>query len=320
VYLAALDRFKLLMAAGERETAGDANTVVIVMASYLRAIKGKVSRNTYELRDRFCTLFCTRYGGLPVSSIKPLHASEMITQQEGWGNGTARIFVASIKAGFNWAEATGLIDKSPLRGLKPPPARSMGRVRVLSQAEHERVLADLAHPRYGLHRNLVIALENTGARPGELSHATVGDWRDDIGALAYYADDTRQTGEFRHKTAGRGKDRVIYFTGDALAMVRGLVKDKPPEALIFPTRSGVAYTDHHLGYTFRRIRRRVGIKGFFPYCYRHKFATEWLTKGGSVDVLATLLGNSAQTIRRHYAHLLNRHDDMRAALEAFRSR
>jgi hypothetical protein len=39
------------------------------------------------------------------------------------------------------------------------------------------------------------------------------------------------------------------------------------------------------------------------YSYRHTFATEWLKKGQSIELLAELMGNTPDVIRMHYSHL-----------------
>ena len=39
------------------------------------------------------------------------------------------------------------------------------------------------------------------------------------------------------------------------------------------------------------------------YSYRHTFATDWLLDGGSIKVLADLMGNSVAMIEKHYGHL-----------------
>ncbi|MNW17986.1 hypothetical protein D3C71_2173630 [compost metagenome] len=57
-----------------------------------------------------------------------------------------------------------------------------------------------------------------------------------------------------------------------------------------------------------------------PYSYRHTFATRWLLAGGSIKVLADLLGNSVRMIERHYGHLDADPHAMLRLLDAFRQR
>ncbi len=40
------------------------------------------------------------------------------------------------------------------------------------------------------------------------------------------------------------------------------------------------------------------------YGFRHTYATDWLLNGGSIKVLAGLIGTSVAMIERHYGHLM----------------
>ena len=326
-YLVALDEFKRLMEVGNLDTAGDSNTVRVVLNAYLNAIENAVKPGTFRLRLQACKLFSDRWGSLRCADVKPFHCEQIITEMRRerkvgmqicrWGDGQAGIFVMGLKAGFNWAVKQQLIDRNPLTTVSVPKSTTKSRERILTPEEHAIVLGALTTRRTTNLRHLIIALENTGARPGELCNAKVEDWHDDIGAVVYYRDSARKEDEFRHKSSRR-KDRVIYFTGDALKMVRDIVRQRKPGQHIFPTRSGRRYEDRHLVGCFKELRKRTGLPHLVPYVYRHTFATWWLTKGESVEVLATLMGNTPAVIMHHYAHLLHEHDALRAHLERVR--
>jgi integrase len=183
--------------------------------------------------------------------------------------------------------------------------------------EHETILACLNKPWRTCLRRYVIALEATGARPGELANARARDWNDKLGAIVYFRDEVRREEEFGHKTSAK-KDRAIYFTGAALDMVRQAVADKAPGDLIFPTQTGGVWDCERLAGVFKKIRRRTGMVGVSAYCYRHTFATRWLAQGKPIDILAELLGNTPATIRKHYSHLCSQTGTLRAMLEEFK--
>ncbi|MFL5340275.1 MAG: tyrosine-type recombinase/integrase [Gemmataceae bacterium] len=327
-YLAALDEFKRLMEFGKLDAAGDAKTVCAVLDKYLQSLEGRCRPKTFRIRHAACRLLVERCGEMRVCDVKPLHAQAIIAEQRKprksgrrevrWGDGQVRIFVQSIKAAFNWAVEQEIIARNPVRAVKAPPARSMSRERVLTQAEHEQVLGCLTSPQRSYLRRFVVALEATGARPGELANARARDWNDQLEAIVYFKDDVRREDEFAHKTSAK-KNRIIRFSGEALAMVRALVKDKRPEDLIFPTQTGGIWECERLAGVFKKIRRRTGLKGVKPYCYRHTFATRWLEQGRSIEMLAELLGNTPRTILAHYNHLCQQHGTLRAALQEFRN-
>jgi integrase len=322
-YVLALDGFKRLMEVGNLDTAGDSNTVRAVLNAYLNAVKP----GTFRLRLQACKLFSDRWGSLRCADLKPFHCEQIIAEMRSerkvgkqicrWGDGQAGIFITGLKAGFNWAVKQQVIDRNPLATVSVPKSTTKSRERILKPEEHAIVLGALTTRRTTNLLRLIIALENTGARPGELCNAKVEDWHDDISAVVYYRDSARREGEFRHESSRR-KDRVIYFTGYALKMVRDLVSQKKPGQHIFPTRSGRRYEDRHLVGCFRELRKRTGLPHLVPYVYRHTFATRRLTRGESVEVLVTLMGNPPAVIKHHYAHLLHKHDALRAHLERVR--
>src|SRR5262249_43560788 len=127
-----------------------------------------------------------------------------------------------------------------------------------------------------------------------------------------------------HKTAKHGKERVILLSGAALDIVKRLVAEYPAGPMfraVEKKRKGkqpAPWTDKTITSIFHRIRTKLDLPNFTPYRYRHTFATAFLEKGGSVDVLAALLGNSPEVIRRHYSHLLGDTANLRRQLEAFR--
>jgi integrase len=326
-YLEALDLFRRLMEVGSLDRAGDSNSVRVVLNAYLNAIDNVLKPGTFRLRLEACKLFSDRWGGLRCADIKPFHCEQIITEMRRerkvgkqvckWGDGQAGIFIMSLNAGFNWAVKQQLIARNPLATVSVPKNSTKSRERTLTPEEHQAVPGALETKRTNNLRNIVVALENTGARPGELCNAKAQDWHDDVGAIVYYRDSARRESDFSHKS-GRKKDRVIYITGEALEMVRELVKKRLPGQYIFPTRTGRRYEDRHLVGCFKELRKRTNLPHLVPYVYRHTFATRWLTKGESVEVLATLMGNTPAVIMNHYAHLLHEHDALRAQLERVR--
>ena len=51
------------------------------------------------------------------------------------------------------------------------------------------------------------------------------------------------------------------------------------------------------------------------YGFRHSYATDWLLNGGSIKVLADMLGTSVSMIERHYGHLMVDKDRMHVIME-----
>jgi hypothetical protein len=272
-WLAAQAEFKRLFEQTHAAAAGPAAADLLPLAElfddFLVSLETRRAPGTLKLRLQQIRLFLRHYPGLRVGDLKKYHVEQVAARMRAgaggrpWGPARERIFVDSLLAALGWAVKTDRIPKNPLAGYEVPRPLSRARDAVLSPADHARVLADLAMPRQRWLRAVVVALENTGARPAEIAQARGGDWHDGEpyhGALVYFGHDKRRCGEFRHKTAGK-KDRVIYFTGEARELVRSLVSGLPPDGLIFPSARGRAYGTQSLAKRFGEVGARSGGQG-----------------------------------------------------------
>jgi integrase len=335
-YLKALSVFRDLLALENAGNAKDLNSCRVVCEHYFRSLKENAKPLTLAARQADLADFCkTEMGDWPVKNLTPFAVQEWIrdmrtprqvptrmknektrTQTFRWGDGRARRVVHSLKAAFNWAREQGLITVRPLDGLKAPPSRSRGRDCIVSPEDHTTILTKTR----GQLREFVICLEATGCRPGELLMATAADWKDDLGALVFYKEASRKEGEARHKTSGKGKNRYIYFHGESLRIMRERVR-RYPRGPLWRDRGGSEgrWAGRAVVDAFTKLRKRVGMANLSAYSYRHTYATRWLESGRSIDDLAAALGNSAAVIRKHYAHLCDNVDRMRALTEGFTS-
>jgi integrase len=340
-YQEALKAFSALTSLASADMAGDKNTCRVVSEKYMRHIENRLAPNSVKLRQKYLKQFCDALGDVMAKDLTHQKVYSWLDEwrcwrkhpstglQTRWTDGSVRNACTSISAAYNWAVKAGLITRNPLKGLEMPAPRSRGRYALLGDtpAEREeahRKIVDACTPAL---REVVVLLHATGCRPGEAINATAKDFDSKIGAIVYHADDKRLADEFRHKTAGKGKDRVIILSGDALEMVKGLVKMRP-RGQLFRTSKGrrlhkhlerSGWSLHTLEAQFVEIRKRIGMPKLTPYSYRHTFATGWLEQGRSVEILAELMGNSPAVIRKHYSHLLSDKDNLRRQMEAYRS-
>ncbi len=232
-----------------------------------------------------------------------------------WSDATVSTFRTVAFAVFNWAIEAKLVSSNPFAQVDDPGIRSRSRDCLLTPEQHAQAVQAC---RYGGMRRLLVALENTGARPGELTAARGVNWNDKLGAIIYHGDKRRRKDEFRHKTAGKEKDRVIYFTGPTLAYLRERAK-LGPDVILFPNKNGRPFDHNSVKSGINLIAKRLGLPGFSAVSYRHMFATNWLKAGKSIEILAELLGDTPETIRDHYAHLCSDLEGIRRHLEAFRA-
>ncbi len=332
-YRAAVNKFRELIEQSVIEEVGDANTVRIILEEYMHQAESVLDAATHKRRWEILRPFVDALGDLSIRELSLLRVNAFIRAQREprvhewesrkgkkikrtscWGDSTVSTFLKAARAGFSWAVRAKLIPSNPLAEVEDPGIRSRSRDCLISPEQHQAILR--AARSRGM-RALLTGLENTGARPEELTAARGADFDENLGAIVYYGDDRRRIDEYRHKTAGKQKDRVIYFTGPALDYVKRRAKIGP-KAILFPSMNGKAYGKKSVQAGVHLLKSRLKLRGFTAMSYRHTFATNWLKAGKSIEILAELLGNTPETIRKHYAHLCADREGIRRHLEAFR--
>jgi integrase len=343
-YLTALGRFREILELGGVETAKEQNTVRVVLETYLRHIATRKKPGTVEIRQRCFEPFVNWnpdgkgcVGERAVGTLTHFLVYRFLEHMEtprpqarkkpqpgrkwlGWSEGSQRNCVQGLMAAMNWAVRTGLIPKNPLADMEKPASRSRGADALMGhtpeeiEANHQRVLAAAPadyHP-------FIQALKDTGARPGELAAATADDFDPDLGAFVFQKEGTRRKERFSHKTATKGKDRVIVLSGPTVETVKRLVKEHKSGPVFRRKRGGVFKKFHYVG-MFTRLQKKLKWDEVTCYSYRHTYATELLKAGMDVDTLAHLMGNSPVVIRLHYSHLLADKKGLKEKLERFKA-
>src|SRR5437660_1563521 len=102
----------------------------------------------------------------------------------------------------------GAIPGNPIRRIRKPPVKSRGREALIAPEDHARLLA-AASPAL---RNVLLALHQTGARPGEVIRVSAAEFYPEQGVWVLD----------KHKTAHKGHQRIIYLTPELTALCREL--------------------------------------------------------------------------------------------------
>lgn len=255
---------------------------------------------TFAFYRKFLQDFCSHVGRLPVRDLVPYHATKWLDLHPKW-KGSRRCAVISIKRAFAWAQAEGLLKENPLRSLKKPPVSR--RERALTHAERAAIFA--SYPSWDPFRDFLVALQESGARPGEVAAVTAADLDLDEGVWLL-----RQ-----HKTAGKtGRPRVIILTPTLLELSRKLAA-KYRSGPLFRNRIGRPWVPGAIQLRFRRIREKLGLgDDVVAYLYRHSFCTDALVNGVGIAQVAELLGHvNADMVMKHYQHLKDQRGHLRTA-------
>ncbi len=207
---------------------------------------------------------------------------------EGLSDSTRRHNIVSLSSLQAFALKQGLLEKPVFKDIEKPP---MGqRDRLPTAEETEKLLAD-APPAFAL---IYAALRQSGARPGELCRATIGDL-DPARIVITLAE---------HKTARKtGKPRRIPV-GDRL---RKLIEEAigtrtDPKQPIFLSPSGRGWRVENLSRTYTRLRKAAGLPdGLCLYLARHECGTA-VCKEKGLEVTRRILGHTNPKTTIRYVH------------------
>jgi integrase len=212
-----------------------------------------------------CRFVRESYGHAPAASFGPL-ALKAVRQRfvgAGWCRGTVNAQAARVVQVFKWAAAEELVPASVYQALKAVPGLRKGRgparetepVRPVDDAVVDATLPFLTRPV----RGLVEFQRLTGCRPGEGMAIRRCDI-DESGAVWLYR-------PRRHKTAHKGKSRVVAIGPKAQELLTAYFTDDPDDYLFSPRReaeerlarrSAERKTPRWASHMKRNERKRVG--------------------------------------------------------------
>jgi integrase len=90
-----------------------------------------------------------------------------------------------------------------------------------------------------------------------------------------------------------------------------------PRGPLFRNHIDKPWSSNAIRLRWKRLRDKLDLpKGICSYAYRHTFTTEGLERGVPVATMAELLGHQdLGMISRHYGHLAQKSQHLRAAAE-----
>lgn len=277
----------------------EAVSVEEVINGFLADCEGRVKQTTLRWYRDFLTPFQAKHGKLEAIGLTcPL--AEAYSRKPEWCETTRHDFLGTLVAAFRWAERAKLIDRTPLVGLRRPPQKSRGETALITAEEHSRLLSQ-APPPFAM---LLRVLWAVGCRPTEAASITAENFDAEAGLVRLA----------EHKTAHKGKRRVLYLPPEIVALLRKQRKRHPQGALL-RNRSGKPWTAWAITKAMSYCRERAGIPHAIAYGLRHSFATDALANGVPDAQVAALLGHSGTAmLHKHYSHLGARAQVLKEAL------
>jgi integrase len=220
------------------------------------------------------------------------------------GSGTAGQALAVLGAMMSFAQARGLRNDNPVRGVKKPPVRKMER--FLSEAEiarlGEALDAETAATADPYPVAAIRLLLFTGCRRSEILGLR-REWIDFERAMIFLPD----------SKTGR---KPVYLNAPALGVLAGLPRQQGNPYVICGHRDGGAYVG--LDKVWGRVLGAAALPGLRLHDLRHSFASIGAASGNSLLILGKLLGHRNAATTERYSHLSA--DPMRQAAEAIGQR
>jgi integrase len=284
--------------------AGVADEVITVAdacreyVSHLKKGKGEASSNDAD--KRFArTIYGQPIGAVPLSKLRTPRIREWrdslqavnATGDDGraLSKGSSNRTLTALKAALNLAVTN--------RRVLPQLAREWGDVKPHKDATKRRTLfLDLRQRRKlldsakGAVRDLIEAAALTGARAGELTRATRGQFDARLGTMTF---------------DGKTGSRTVPLSKAAAAVFKRVSKGKLPTAPLFTRDDGKPWAHSDWDELVREAAKVAKLpKGTCLYTLRHSFITQAITDGMTTLDVARLCGTSVSMIEKHYGHLV----------------
>lgn len=260
------------------------------------------SEYCYSTRSVFLPIF----GALPLDRITTDRINRWKAQAvQKWKPETVNKRINCLCSLFNFAVAAGYIEKSPMTGVQRCRVEQTSK-NTWSEAEIRAFLGSEAFMRSFYRVPMLLAI-TTGIRPSELCGLSEEDLISDritchrgLGADGTVTD---------LKTSR--SHRSILLPQALHAEIESYIQNKPSSAAkdyLFVSKIGSPLRPDVFAKEFKKTVDLANESGLnLPkirlYDLRHSVATNMYLSGEKSKVISELLGNSPQTMERHYAHV-----------------
>ena len=274
--------------------------------THQRNHKGKA--NAKDAEGRFTRLiYATKFGKTPLDKLRTLQLKAWMDEQlddEGdeedlrRSKDSANRNLNALKAALNLALKDRLVaTDAGWKTVTIYPGVGRRRDRFLELDERRALLK---HCDGDDLRALVTVLLLTGARPGEIANANVGDINHGQGTMTM---------------TGKVGTRTVTLSTPALTFLKPHTKDKLPSAPLLTDAFGTRWNKDAWKKRFKNAVRAASLpEDVVLYAVRHTAISELIAGGMDTFIVARLAGTSTGMIDKHYGHL--RHEQTRVRLDA----
>lgn len=291
---------------------------VAVANQYLDFVKSHQSANTYRLRSIYLGSFrdYLRKVGLETILCKdliPNHVNRWLDTQPQWGDTVRKMGVCSVKVCLSWAFEEGILNEKYLVRLKGPAEHIRGQEVIMTPEQRQLLLDCCANDHQ---RDVLVALYNSGCRPGELASLVAEDVHLNRSPAIWVV---------RGKpTKFRPDGTRLVALSPTLAEITKRLLLKHPTGPLFRNKKGNPWSNRSISVFVWRANQKAIKRGHvlppkvIAYAMRHNFATDLLAGGAADYDVAKLMGHSG-TKMIHQVYSKHSVDKAARALEHLQS-
>ena len=232
-------------------------------------------------------------------SVAKIQRAEIIDLLLSHKGAKSNRILQMLKSAFNQAELWGLRpdNSNPCRRIKPNAEKM--RIRYLTEEELARLLQACetfsTTPLRWRFVQFVRLLLFTGARRDEFRAARWEWFKPQSATLVIPSDN--------HKTGSDGRERTIFLSPPALAVLKELRSRSSSPWIIAGQDDGPLVG---VAKMWRQLLQQAGITNLRIHDLRHSYASFGVDAGLSLPQIGGLLGHASPTTTARYAHLIDR--------------
>lgn len=257
----------------------------------------------------------------PISQISSIEIMKWQKQYKGAPSGANRI-LTDLQGVLTKAVKSGLIDKSPMTGVKKLREDKNQKIRYLTHAEEARLMHAIdtregkrreERLRYIKHcesrssrktlpphgtftdhvKPLVITALNTGLRRGELFSLRLSAIDFDARLLTVDGGGTKS-----------GQTRQIPLNDDVFSTLKTWIQETKNKGYVFPSPESGGRLDN-IDSAWEAIREAAGLPEAGLHTLRHTFGTRLAHKRVDLVTIKDLMGHSSLDVTARYLHTNN---------------
>lgn len=267
-------------------------TLTESIEKFLLNVAERLAQKTLKTyRDRLKGLVAM-YGAEPVGNLRKKHVKKWLASLKGRDGkpcapDSKRSAIVAATSWQKFALKKKHLTKCVFKKIRKPMGRKRERIPTDNEQAAILRLARKHCPAFG---RIYRCLRYTGARPGELANAQIGEYDPSIQRITLK----------KHKTARKvGVDRKIGVGPRMQGIVKRSIGSRTT-GHIFLNDRGRRWTAETLSHMFRKLREMAGLTSeLVLYCTRHAAATAIYEKYGLPEV-AKVLGHASWKTAEQY--------------------